>query len=70
MKLLGSWQLQLPERDETEARLLPYLLTGTMDGQPEVAQAAVTSLAALGTLYEREHAQELQVRPPGPGFRV
>ena len=61
MKLLGSWQLQLPERDETEARLLPYLLAGISDDQPEVAAVAVTSLQALGALYEQEHAQELQV---------
>ena len=61
MTMLGVWQLQLPERGETEARLLPYLIAGLADAQPEAAVAAARALDALGALYEHEHAQELQV---------
>ena len=57
--MLGVWQLQLAE--ETEARLLPYLVAGLSDAQPEAAAAAAQALNALGALYEHEHAQELQV---------
>ena len=60
--MLGSWQLQLLERKETEARLLPYLIAGLTDEQPEAAGLAVASLQALGAAYEHEHAQELQVQ--------
>ena len=59
--MLGVWQLQLAEREETEARLLPYLVAGLSDTQPEAAAAAAQALDALGALYEHEHAQELQV---------
>lgn len=62
LKMLGSWQLQIPERDETEARLLPFLLAGLTDAQPEAAAAAAASLQALGAVYEQEHAQKLQVQ--------
>ena len=61
MTMLGVWQLQLPDREETEARLLPYLIAGLADAQPEAAVAAARALDALGALYEHEHAQELQV---------
>ena len=61
MTVLGVWQLQLLEREETEARLLPYLIAGLADAQPEAAAAAAQALDALGALYEHEHAQELQV---------
>ena len=63
MTMLGLWQLQLPERLETEARLLPYLVAGLWDVQPEAAAAAGQALDALGALYEHDNAQDLQAGP-------
>ena len=59
---LAGWLLDLPQREEHRARLLPYLLAALADPAPDLAAAAAAHLGALGAQYEREHAPELKAR--------
>ena len=60
LDMLGAWLLELPDRDEHRARLLPYLLAALADPVPALAAAAAAALEALGAQYERDHAAELK----------
>ena len=57
---LGDWMTTLVERTDHEPRLLPYVMSAAADEAPEVRDAALALLTALGAQYEKEHEKDLK----------
>lgn len=59
VEMLGGWMLNLPDRIDHEARLMPFLITMVGDDVPAVHNAAIEVVDALGIQYEKEHHDEV-----------
>ena len=57
---IGGWLHDLPERRDHESRLLPFLLTLTVDTTPAVAATATQQMHQLGVLFEQERREDLK----------
>lgn len=53
--MLGDWLTRLPERNDHQPRLLPYVLSALCDESHTVVEAALKLLDQLGSQYEAEH---------------
>ncbi|XP_022319894.2 dynein axonemal assembly factor 5-like [Crassostrea virginica] len=60
VKIVGNWLLDLPDRYSFHYKLIPLLLTGLADTQPEIAELADTLWYDTGLKYEKENEQELK----------
>jgi hypothetical protein len=50
--MIGDWLLNLPDRMDHDTRLLPYLLNGLADPNPEIAASALKTIEDLGIQYD------------------
>lgn len=57
--MISDWMLNLPDRYDHEARLLPYLLNGLSDDCDDITELAMSTLRELGDRYEREQGEEV-----------
>ncbi|ESO87153.1 hypothetical protein LOTGIDRAFT_210534 [Lottia gigantea] len=60
IKVIGTWLLNLPDRYSFFHRLVPLLLTGITDEQPEIAELADSYWHDVGIKYERENEDDLK----------
>ena len=59
--MLGTWVTQLPDRWDHESRLVPYLLSGFSDANPELAALCLRYIEHCGAAYETEKADDVRV---------
>lgn len=55
LSCIGDWLLNLRERLDHEARLMPFILSALNDEVPDIAAAAVRLLDQLGAQYEKDN---------------
>ncbi|XP_048757748.2 dynein axonemal assembly factor 5-like [Ostrea edulis] len=60
VKVVGGWLLDLPDRYSFHHKLIPLLLTGLADTQPEISELADSLWYDTGLKYEKENEQELK----------
>ncbi|KAK6170739.1 hypothetical protein SNE40_019054 [Patella caerulea] len=60
IKVVGSWLLDLPDRYSFFHKLIPLLLTGMTDEQPEISELADSYWHDTGIKYERENEDDLK----------
>ncbi|XP_062607964.1 dynein axonemal assembly factor 5-like [Saccostrea cucullata] len=60
VKVVGGWLLDLPDRYSFHHKLIPLLLTGLADTQPEIVELADSLWYDAGLKYEQENEGELK----------
>ncbi|KAK3090687.1 hypothetical protein FSP39_013747 [Pinctada imbricata] len=60
IKIVGHWLLDLPDRYSYHHKLMPLLMTGLSDEQPEIAELADSLWYDVGLKYEKENEEELK----------
>ncbi|XP_033749456.1 dynein assembly factor 5, axonemal-like [Pecten maximus] len=60
IKVVGTWLLDLPDRYSFHHKLIPLLLTGITDEQPDIQELADTLWYDTGMKYEKENEEELK----------
>ncbi|XP_069124070.1 dynein axonemal assembly factor 5-like [Argopecten irradians] len=60
VKVVGTWLLDLPDRYSFHHKLIPLLLTGITDEQPDIQELADTLWYDTGMKYEKENEEELK----------
>lgn len=58
LRQAGDWVCELPDRYDHHPRLIPYLLSGLFDHQPEIREACFEILEDAGALEEKEKEKE------------
>lgn len=60
IKLVGTWLLDLPDRYSFFHKLIPLLLTGFIDENPEIKDLTESLWWDVGMKYEKENDAELK----------
>lgn len=69
VKIVGNWLLDLPDRYSFHYKLIPLLLTGLADTQPEIAELADTLWYDTGE-HDTVHSYSENNTTLGPDFKI